>query len=126
MITFQDGYAVGTLDGTVQFNISLPGKPAPQNGFVGLGTADYGLADFDNLKITESSEGEATIISKNKKSTDYNVLNKHHLDTVIKSVDKDISVDNRITANNVLEQEVENTGDDDTLYFQSLVADNDD
>ena len=39
------------------FNISLPDR-TPKTGFVALGTSEYGLADFDNLKIATSGDGE--------------------------------------------------------------------
>ena len=37
------------------FNITAPASP--KNGFVGLGTAEYGLADFDNLRIDTAESG---------------------------------------------------------------------
>ena len=40
-----------TIDG-VQTSVSLPA--GNKNGFVGYGTLDYGIADFDNLLIEKS------------------------------------------------------------------------
>ncbi|XP_064601368.1 galactocerebrosidase-like [Liolophura sinensis] len=51
----QNDVAVGTLNGDQLFNASIPAQPS--NGFVGLGTIPYGLADFDNLFISNSSDG---------------------------------------------------------------------
>ncbi|XP_052250297.1 galactocerebrosidase-like isoform X3 [Dreissena polymorpha] len=57
----KDGQVTGTLNGQQVFSIKAPVSPAPQNGFVALGTANYGLADFDNLKITDSTEGSRMV-----------------------------------------------------------------
>ena len=46
---------MGFLDDIQVFNISLPSNST--KGFVGLGTADYGLADFDNLRIDTAEDG---------------------------------------------------------------------
>ncbi|XP_052772475.1 galactocerebrosidase-like isoform X2 [Mya arenaria] len=101
-LLIKDGTAMGTLDGTQVFTISAPASPAPQNGFVGLGTANYGLADFDNLKIMDSKDGENLVRGSNTW--------------------------NRVTNNdrkgeNVEEEfrfEVEITGNEDTLLFESF------
>ncbi|XP_071090482.1 galactocerebrosidase-like isoform X1 [Haliotis cracherodii] len=42
--------ASGMLNGNSLFNHTVPSSPT--SGFVGLGTDSWGLADFDNLKIT--------------------------------------------------------------------------
>ncbi|XP_067656744.1 galactocerebrosidase-like isoform X2 [Haliotis asinina] len=44
--------AVGMLNGNSLFNHTVPSKPT--SGFVGLGTDSWGIADFDNLKITSA------------------------------------------------------------------------
>ncbi|XP_046548414.1 galactocerebrosidase-like isoform X2 [Haliotis rubra] len=46
--------AVGMLNGKTLFNHTVPSKPA--SGFVGLGTDSWGIADFDNLKITSAED----------------------------------------------------------------------
>ncbi|XP_060568345.1 galactocerebrosidase-like isoform X2 [Ruditapes philippinarum] len=105
-LLIKDGFAVGTLNGQQVFNISAPGSPAPQNGFVGLGTASYGLADFDNLKIMDSSDGLRTVLSDTEqfniqaneatnqeiidvKNIQYNVKEIEYLETSNKHNDED-------------------------------------
>ena len=63
-ILLQNTSAVGILDDIEVFNISLPSNAT--KGFVGLGTADYGLADFDNLRI-DTAEGGLDRMNKKLK-----------------------------------------------------------
>ncbi|KAK7508505.1 hypothetical protein BaRGS_00000071 [Batillaria attramentaria] len=45
--------AKGSVNGNTIFNVSMP--LSPHSGFVALGTDSYGIADFDNLRITSAS-----------------------------------------------------------------------
>ncbi|KAH3705349.1 galactocerebrosidase-like isoform X1 [Dreissena polymorpha] len=57
----KDGQVICLLNSKLVVRIAAPFSPAPQNGFVALGTADFGLADFDNLKIADSTEGSLVV-----------------------------------------------------------------
>jgi galactosylceramidase len=54
-----NGY--GAYDGNVLFNISIPQYPPA--GFAGIGTDNFGLADFDNLYIGSTQQGVAKMNS---------------------------------------------------------------
>lgn len=106
---------MGTLNGEQVFNISLPESPAPQNGFVGLGTASYGLADFDNLKIMDSTDGEQHVLLDTKKrKNDKNTFVKEEASAILG--DKSLLMETDVT-------EFVND-EDDTLYFKSLILEN--
>ncbi|KAK3095500.1 hypothetical protein FSP39_015418 [Pinctada imbricata] len=60
-------YAVGVVNGEFLFNVSVPSQPA--NGFVGLGTDSFGLANFDNFAINPSSQGETMLNSLSRVNT---------------------------------------------------------
>jgi len=47
--------AYGAYDGNGLFNIGIPNNPG--SGFAGIGTDNFGLADFDNLYIAPGEEG---------------------------------------------------------------------
>ncbi|KAL4231128.1 hypothetical protein ACF0H5_008711 [Mactra antiquata] len=49
-------YATGSLNDNILFNVTLP--TFKTQGFAGLGTSSWGMADFDNFKLKESQEGE--------------------------------------------------------------------
>ena len=117
----QDGYATGTLDQTSVFNIPLPGPPSPQNGFVGLGTADYGLADFDNLKITDSAHGELITRGKNFNIANNNVetrVEDFHIQKEEISDMDNLSAKNMEKVNKKSPYHKINPKNDDTLYFE--------
>ncbi|KAJ8298792.1 hypothetical protein KUTeg_022852, partial [Tegillarca granosa] len=46
--------AVGSLNKKQLFSVSIPGFPS--NGFVGIGTDTFGIANFDNILITDITE----------------------------------------------------------------------
>ena len=45
----------GALNGKDVFNVAAP--KATGNGFVAIGTDTYGIADFDNFRITSAADG---------------------------------------------------------------------
>lgn len=55
--------AVGSLNKKQLFSVSIPGFPS--NGFVGIGTDTFGIANFDNLLITDVKDGMKNIFKKN-------------------------------------------------------------
>ncbi|XP_059177074.1 galactocerebrosidase-like isoform X2 [Physella acuta] len=55
----QGNAVAGLCDGNVIFDVNLPSKPA--NGFAALGTDSYGLAEFDNLYLTDALDGLSRI-----------------------------------------------------------------
>lgn len=59
--------AQGAFDGQALFNTSLP-KGIRWKGFAGIGTDSWGLADFDNLKLANMTEGSARMDSYFRKT----------------------------------------------------------
>lgn len=45
----------GAVNGNSLFKVTAP--KATGNGFVAIGTDTYGIADFDNFKITSAADG---------------------------------------------------------------------
>ena len=45
----------GAVNGTNVFSVTAP--KVTGNGFVAIGTDSYGIADFDNFKITSAADG---------------------------------------------------------------------
>ena len=58
----QKDYAVGTVNDEFLFNITVPSQPV--NGFVGLGTDSFGLANYDNFMINPANKGEEYILHR--------------------------------------------------------------
>ena len=57
----------GALNGKDVFNVAAP--KATGNGFVAIGTDTYGIADFDNFRITSAADG-LLIISELQQQSD--------------------------------------------------------
>ena len=144
MYELQNGRAVGSLNNTQLFNISAPLNST--KGFVGLGTADYGLADFDNLKIDTAEAGLQLMKRKFKyvqrpipvdKYAEHGVVDdkmyKAEIDIIETETRKIKQLgDIEVIENDVLEETVSGLGDKvnvdrvieaDTLYFKSLRGD---
>ena len=118
------------------FNITAPASP--KNGFVGLGTAEYGLADFDNLRIDTAESGLRRIQenrefvkngggSKNfKQAAVYDRQNKENIfgfkSQTSDSVPEEIVVLDTIEETMIEKLNTYNDGglESDTLYFKSL------
>ena len=62
IIIFQNGTLTGGVNGKLLFNITVPSKPS--SGFIGVGTDSYGIADFDNLRVTSATDGELLLEEK--------------------------------------------------------------
>ncbi|XP_076461147.1 galactocerebrosidase-like isoform X1 [Babylonia areolata] len=65
----------GSVNGVSVFTITAP--KATVNGFVAIGTDTYGLADFDNLKITTAADGAALLGQSRVKDTLYFTPERH-------------------------------------------------
>ena len=132
----QDGTVVGTLNNTRVFNITAPASP--KNGFVGLGTAEYGLADFDNLRIDTAEGGLRWMEKRIKDSSDKNLdsiaIDKsenlakvHHAKNENSGTKlKEVEIVDTVKENVILEEldvmndkNVEHL-ESETLYFKSL------
>ena len=108
---FQNNYVAGTVNGEQVFNMSIPEKSSSK-GWVALGTADYGLAEFDNFKIMESADGlwrmktgqQGPLSEKWAYGPTFNKKPK-----IVDQKSKDIYNSNKFTQDK-----------DDTLYFRSL------
>lgn len=47
--------SIGWLNGQKLFTVAIPASP--ESGFVGIGTTNVGIVDFDNLQIRTSHDG---------------------------------------------------------------------
>ncbi|XP_064601380.1 LOW QUALITY PROTEIN: galactocerebrosidase-like [Liolophura sinensis] len=54
-LLIQNGISVGWLNGQKLFTVAIPATP--ESGFVGIGTTNVGIVDFDNLQIRTSQDG---------------------------------------------------------------------
>ena len=118
------------------FNITAPASP--KNGFVGLGTAEYGLADFDNLRIDTAESGLRRIqenmefakrVDDSKKIKQAVVYDGRHIENIFRfksqtsdSVPEEIVVLDTIEATVIekLNTYIDAGLESDTLYFKSL------
>ncbi|XP_041369129.1 galactocerebrosidase-like isoform X2 [Gigantopelta aegis] len=57
------GKVTGSINGQQIFKVDVPKKP--KNGFVGLGTDSWGIADFDNFLIKNASSHQANNFNRN-------------------------------------------------------------
>ncbi|KAL8570405.1 hypothetical protein ACOMHN_035823 [Nucella lapillus] len=62
-ILVQGSQVQGAVNGNNVFNMTAP--KAQKSGFAGIGTDSYGLADFDNFRITTAAEGAAIMRNNN-------------------------------------------------------------
>ncbi|KAK3581824.1 hypothetical protein CHS0354_007226 [Potamilus streckersoni] len=72
-LLIKDNLAVGGVNGNQLFSFLIPSH---SHGFAGLGTASYGLADFDNLMLMSFEDGEKRLQDQqaNRKSSSDDTL----------------------------------------------------
>ena len=139
-VSLQNNSAVGTINKTQVFSIVLPSNHTTK-GFVGLGTAEYGMADFDNLRIDTAKGGldwmkkkikyiqpaggkyknmdsEAeSLDEKNKvKIKDENSVTKTKEIDIVKTFQEEVILD-KLDINGYKEMAIKES---ETLYFKSL------